>query len=688
MPKELKDIRNYPRRSGTSQPQRYKPVLLGAEVKIDERTVADYIVFAQRLSKHLAFYNQFNIPHGTWEPFLKNDITYQLAVISSDKIKLWNEAWNELMENVEGINGAPATDDDHIRYFTWRFDFLYTIVGKLLDAYACSQTLNAWKNGLVAICSSAHLEIIWSLLKQYYASAEKFALIKSDIALFSYKEISLSKKATITQQLAAYDGSVSTLVILETPLFADTDFIFGNMVSVPEQVAVASEYLNDLAGQLVNIYSNIIETAKKYLDITLGSYDTHQPQAALFYAFLQLADEHRNEINGLLLKHLDFYYKQVLRVKEKTWQPDQAFVTFELFKNVNEYFIPSGSLLVAGKDNTRKDVYYKTQQDILVNKASPSQVKSFSVIRNSLEKNVRKNASGIYGCSAADSIDGKGKPLPAGQSWETFHADADNRQLVGLSFYSALLHEAVGESRQFELWIQLSASAQQHIDAKNFIMKYGVVKILTEKDPLIFDDLSSARYDAVDGYIKILFTVSGKTKLSKASPNASLIFGHKLEPVDDSFFGVIEMFQTASLVNLHIVIPSATVKITQVETAAGKTDLSSAFAAFGGVPKVGSSFTVIEPLLKNRLVNNLQLNIEWDGKSERNYSVSVEYPGHNNGVSKTINKDESISVIQLTTDTVTAFNSDEIKIVLTPGDLGHSTYANELMTYILSQTKQ
>ncbi|MEJ7679310.1 MAG: hypothetical protein WKG06_15925 [Segetibacter sp.] len=123
MPKELYEIRNYPARSGTSQPQRNHQVLQGAEVKIDERTIADYILFAQKLSRHLKYYNLYNLPQGNWESFLQTDITYQLALVSASKSSQWEEVWKELMENIEGLNGNAETPEDHRRYFTWRFDF-------------------------------------------------------------------------------------------------------------------------------------------------------------------------------------------------------------------------------------------------------------------------------------------------------------------------------------------------------------------------------------------------------------------------------------------------------------------------------------------------------------------------------------------------------------------------------------
>src|SRR5436190_11293501 len=120
--------------------------------------------------------------------------------------------------------------------------------------------------------------------------------------------------------------------------------------------------------------------------LNLTNYSEHQPHVVLFYAFLKLMQEHKTDINSLLLKHLDYYYKQVLNVKSKPYQPSKAYVTFESAKSVKEYFIKTGSQLAAGKDSKGKDIFYKTQQDIIVNKAVVEEIRSFTVIKNKDEQ--------------------------------------------------------------------------------------------------------------------------------------------------------------------------------------------------------------------------------------------------------------------------------------------------------------
>jgi hypothetical protein len=683
MPKELYDIRNYPRRSGTSQLQRTKPALTGNEVKIDERTIADFILFAHRLSQHITYYNLNNVPQGNWSSFLQNDITYHLAEATAVKSIKWQQVWQELMENVEGVSGTAATDNDYQQYFTWRFHFLYTLINRLMNAYAHSSLLPAWHSDLQALFSSAHLVTLYLLLEKYAQASE--TLLLANATAFSYNDIRLLSKETVASELLQYGEEVLSLLGSSQSFLEDATFIFGEAETIPEKVAAASEYLDELANQLISVYNSVTILADKYLIQTLENDNTHQPHVGLFYAFLMLSEEHRNEMNSLVLRHLDFYYKDVLGVRPKTWKPAQTFVMFELAKNVMEYFLQAGTLLQAGKDGERKDVYYRTLQDIVVTKTEVTDIRSFTILKNisATQKNVRTSL-GLFGSIVANSADGAGKPLVPGQSWDAFkgnNAAGTINQKIGLAFYSELLHQVVADICTFEIQIKL-LNTTLHNKAATFIEKYGSIKVTTDKEPLLLPVTTVV----TGGFIKISFTVSGKKNINKTSPNASLIFGNKYESVDASDMDAITTFQTERIVNLFFTISNYTLKVNNVETAAGFTDVSSAFPAFGGVPKSGSTFSVIAPLLRNKTVSSLHLLINWAANTERGFSVSTSFanqtiPG------KVVDNTPQSELVLIDDKSSVTFSDDWISIKLLE-NLGHNDYANKMTAAILTHQEE
>jgi hypothetical protein len=679
MPKQLYDIRNYPVRSGTSQPKRNNIVLLGKEVEIDERTIADFMVFTRKFSQYVRFYNQYNAEQGDWGDFLYSDISWHLAVSASDKSSAWEKAWKELMEKVEGPGGVIPNDNDYKKYFTWRFDFLYSLLGRMMEALNYSTVYPPWHDNLQAIFHTSQLNIIVYLMNRYYATASQLCI--TDAGNFSKDDLALTSKKITDNLLKQSNKEVQEYTTADLGLFDKADFIFGSAASVQDKIAAASEYLDELAYQLINIYDGINNIAEKYLEETLYNYNEHQPHVGLFYGFLQLLQEYRTDINSILLKHLDFYYKQVLQVKEKPYEVDSAFVTFELSKQTNEFFIGTGAKLAAGKDTTGKDIFYKTMQDILVNKASVAEIKSFTLIRpgDNGEDNLRRP----MGLFAAENTREQGdKPLLPGHSWQPFPINSTDTPgelsaFIGLSFYSSLLCEAEpDQDRNFEVKISF-ANKILLTSELTFLRSSIAIKIFTEKDTI--QPEVSIIPSGVNGF-KISFAVPAKTKISNTNPNASLLIGHQNGVVDVSFMQMVEIFQAAKLQSLDLALVNHSVKVSHVETVAGPTDVSSSFPAFGGVPKIGSYFIIGEPLLKNRKVSFLDLKIEWDANTERGFNMDIKCPGKASiPVSVNNNVPESSFTIINSSDVL--FDENPIKISLKLA-LGHQTYAEDVAKFI------
>ncbi len=683
MLKELYEIRNYPRNAGTSQPGRYNARLMGKEVAIIEHGIADYIVFANKLSTYLKFYNDKNEEAGTWQNFLINDVSYHLATIAGDNPRNWEDVWHELMENVEATGSAAEKEKENKKYFTWRLDFLYTLTGKLANAFIYSKQLPSWQNDLKALYTTTNLTIVYELLEKYSKASED--LLNDKANAFSYKDIILNKKIEVVTNIEANKEKLNEILFTDSNLVDNGKFIFGESTDTIDKIDAASEYLDDLAQQLLQLFARVHEIAKSHLQISLTNFDEHQPHVGLFYAFLQLLDEHKTDINSLLLKHLDYYYKQVLNVKLKPYQPSKAYVTFEPAKNVNEFFIKTGSLLSAGKDARSKDIFYKTQQDIIVNKAVTGEVKSFTVIRNKNDQQNHKAKAGeplgIFASIQAKSADGNGKPLQDGESWDAFRTTiigANTDAQIGISFFSNLLIQAPLIENNFQISIEFDNSAGLS-DLKNFIDKYGTLKIMTEKEP-IYPTIDNSTFDASSHILSFKFLVPEKTKIKKNAPNVSILFGRKgQESITDSFFSVIKALQAADIKKFSLALLSQTIPVTKAETVLGMTDLSASFPAFGGVPKIGTWFKIVEPILKGKTISELTADIEWASVTEDSFDVAVHFPDDKTVSEQSIYSGESSSLLNILKDVNSnkEVQSEEIKIKL-ESDLGHLSYGTKV----------
>ncbi|MGB3467532.1 MAG: baseplate J/gp47 family protein, partial [Cyclobacteriaceae bacterium] len=216
---------------------------------------------------------------------------------------------------------------------------------------------------------------------------------------------------------------------------------------LPEYVAVDERDFDELKrfvldfSKELRFYDNQHNQSGNWYDFFNQKISTDQrtePHYALFQAFLELFSIAQTDLNTLTGRHLDYYYEEVLRLKEKAPVPDQVFVIFELAKHVSEsgHLITEGTLLNAGTDALGNDVVYRTNQDITINKASVVELKG-------LYKD--PTSSRIYNSSVANSSDGMGADIESDSgSWLPFGNEFRQAADIGFAIASPVFYLAEG----------------------------------------------------------------------------------------------------------------------------------------------------------------------------------------------------------------------------------------------------
>lgn len=162
-----------------------------------------------------------------------------------------------------------------------------------------------------------------------------------------------------------------------------------------------------------------------------------EPHFALWMAFLRLFRIQQQELNKITQKHLDFYYRDVLKLQEKEPVPDQVFIIFKLAKHVHQHLVKKGTVLKAGKDDLGKDISYLLKRDLVANKAKIDKIKAL----------YRDNDGRLYASPIANSADGLGAELEDSEKkWKTFgqntisHPAADREKAtIGFAISSPIL---------------------------------------------------------------------------------------------------------------------------------------------------------------------------------------------------------------------------------------------------------
>src|SRR5437879_4832015 len=177
--------------------------------------------------------------------------------------------------------------------------------------------------------------------------------------------------------------------------------------------------------QFLKVFARVVSEANAALDGTLTNWNTHEPHYALYLAFLRLFEYARASSNTLTRRHLDFYYREILGLKEKGPEPSHVHLLAELARQVGSHAFKAGVLFKAGKDDQRKDVFFANDADLVANHAEVVALKT--IYRHGKEPvegplgSTMIHAGRLYAAPVTDSDDGLGAPLTSvDQSWHPF----------------------------------------------------------------------------------------------------------------------------------------------------------------------------------------------------------------------------------------------------------------------------
>ncbi|NRB39371.1 MAG: hypothetical protein HRU20_13030 [Pseudomonadales bacterium] len=119
-------------------------------------------------------------------------------------------------------------------------------------------------------------------------------------------------------------------------------------------------------------------------NVLAASTNRPAPHLALFLTFIKLLRHAKNKINAFTQQHLDFYYQQVLKLQLRAGVADHVHLTFELASNTQQYLLPAGTQVNAGKDSQGNALVYASKTDTLLNQASVASLKSLYIKRQVL----------------------------------------------------------------------------------------------------------------------------------------------------------------------------------------------------------------------------------------------------------------------------------------------------------------
>jgi len=592
-------------RSGSSQWQRVMNALLPANAKVDERDEADLILFAKKYAAYLNHFNENNVADGDWQVFMQMDISVTLAAIAKTNVHDYKNYIALIYNQIK----AAGNEADMKKHFKNVFDIMFSLVLEL-DNYF-NQIPGEFD------------------FREYYYSIIQARLQQPVQRIFNYYTLFVSDN---------YIDASGTFLPADAPLqlSLSQNFVPANLsnpwqptlplpttlLSIPDPVNVSNSIYHIITHNLfnaqldiiLNTYNNLVTQSATFLNQTLSNFPSHTPHYALYIAFIKLFKNAQNELNLFAEKHLDLYYKDVLRLTTKNAVPDSVHLLIELQKGVEQHLIKQGTLFKGGKDADDIDINYAADEETVVNRASIQSLQSICLVPGII---TGKSFETVYASPIANSADGQGaKLISAAKGWYPF-GDPSKSKVTSLGFMVASHYLYLNEGGR----------------TITFTFTFGQNFSLTTADlsnAFIIDLSGKKDWHTVTGYTASLNTVAktitigltlaaddpaivGYTeKVHKANYATGLPVARFMLNITPGVFDPYSALKNTTLVKVNIEVAVTGLKDVILSNDAGGLDASKPFLPFGAQPRVGSAFIMGSKEIFQKKLTRLSIVIDWD----------------------------------------------------------------------------
>ena len=588
---DLAPDKKYLNNLGLSNHERISESLHPEYFTIDEIDIYKFVNFISSYSPYVAYYNEQNKLDGDWSTFFTNDSTLSLLRLSS-------------FNNVE-LNKCLVSELTHARLSKSESIKSEAVVKVSKDIH--SMLISLEKN-LVQL--SEYHDLQGELTKIVNAQLRKSLSI-----LFEIHSSVLDSK-TVNEFRNEYSSYW---------LASEEDFSI-NSLNFDESLAVLEELLLSSS----RILSKISSIAKNYFDTKVAGSGLIKPHVALLLTFHKLYSKASDEMNRITRKHLDYYYKNILKIELREQKSNEVFVKFILNEGAKEQELLKGEKLTAGVSESGDDILYEVQESSILKEMSLEEV--FMVERASrrpilkpLSDNTLENHIFHLGGSKLDEIEK--------------HVNTESAAMVGFSFgcdllnleegYRKITFKFYGETNSFLRFLNELSELKPTDNSKNnwqnnllkdsFIVSYfGDEQIQIMESSRVEFRIKRNDTGELDECFEIVVLID--------IIDPPISFETSDQDIDDrqdypSFQFVLNperielysAFTRLEMIKVDVEVELLELKNLLLSNDFGPLDPNSPFEPFGSQPCFGASFYIGHSIMFNYSLQDIKLSIEWQG---------------------------------------------------------------------------
>lgn len=624
----LKDKTGVSHWNGATQNDRLLKSLLPEYIKIDERSSSDLLAFAAKYAELIKYYSLKNDVAGDWTRFFKDDISIFLATIISTDLRKIEREHNRFISILEN---APRAEEK-----------LEALEDLFIQVLNLAKQINDWYVHALQMNKLNPMES--SKLENELENAIKQQLSRNLIQLVDYqKDLEFVKASQFSAD--NIEEHFHSIWFKKHQLIGARDIDIDD-ANVENKIRSYTKKIRIQFRTFYSVTAYILQIAPRYLKQTLEEKANHKPDVGLFIAFVELFKNVQDQLNGMTEKHLDFYYYDVLKQRERGFTPDKANVYFTMAKHIDTHFLEKGTLVSGGRDEDGIEHFYTTNEGIELNRAKIESLRTLFVSKNpkiGIGSSYRL-ITNMYGADIANSKDGRGSRfINDEEDWPTFGQEIleipeDERQMtyadIGWAVAAPVLEMEEGHrivTMRFEF--ERDSMTTFNLLIKDLSRNQDVSR--EDAFSKVFKDSLEVFFSTSEGWgqattcevlppsdwgkpeISIVATLSAAepavvgynsdlgSDFDTNAPVVKIVHKNKDTIFSYSFLKELE------LKRVFIDIDVKGMKKLMLSTDLGGINASVPFQPFGPIPRVGSYMLIGKSELFKKEVTDLNLNINW-----------------------------------------------------------------------------
>lgn len=314
---------------GTGQRDREPDAFAPGYFNIDEHSFETLLSMGAEFAEVMKFYNLRNRIEGNWGELFNNDEAVVMAVILSINLK-----------RIEAdFDSIPA-------------DHTVELMQYMLHL---AREINRW---LLRLSASPHKsgELLASKIEM---------LIEDELAAQLHNIYTIEQQAGIPW---VEQDPTRFAAVWELDAGAGDALLMRATIDSLSAGSGIKEQLSKSFHVSRNSISYLQSAAAACLPQSLQSQQ-HEPSVGLFITFLKLYEKAQGQLNRFTLRHLDFYYRQILQAENRHQTPKSCYLLLESQAASERLLIAKGAGFNAGQDAELNDIIYTADDELLVSDA-------------------------------------------------------------------------------------------------------------------------------------------------------------------------------------------------------------------------------------------------------------------------------------------------------------------------------